>query len=114
MLADLLLPWLSWLDLDDILANENRIMFHLTARQVTACPLCSRPSEAVHSRYQRQLADLPCAGMAVGLRMQVRQWRKHWPPEYEELLAALRRRWPEGRGVREFIAVLKLHCQQQI
>ena len=39
----------------------------------------------------------------------VRQWRRHWPPEYEELLAMLRRRWPEGRGVREFIAVLKLH-----
>ncbi|MFN8463947.1 MAG: IS21 family transposase [Caldilineaceae bacterium] len=39
----------------------------------------------------------------------VRQWRRHWPPAYEELLAALRRRWPEGRGVREFIAVLKLH-----
>lgn len=73
MLTDLLLPWLSWLDLDDILADENRIMFHLTARQVAACPLCSRPSEAVHSWYQRHLADLPCAGMAVGLRMQVRK-----------------------------------------
>jgi transposase len=73
MLTDLLLPWLSWLDLDDILADENRIMFHLTARQIAACPRCSRPSEAVHSRYQRRLADLPCAGMAVGLRMQVRK-----------------------------------------
>ena len=73
MLTDLLLPWLSWLDLDDILADENRIMFHLTARQIAACPRCSRPSEAVHSRYQRRLADLPCAGMAVGLRLQVRK-----------------------------------------
>jgi len=73
MLTDLLLPWLSWLDLDDILADENRIVFHLTSSQIAACPLCSRPSEAVHSRYQRQLADLPCAGMAVGLHMQVRK-----------------------------------------
>lgn len=73
MLTDLLLPWLSWLDLDDILADDNRIMFHLSARQVAACPLCNRATEAVHSRYQRRLADLPCAGMAVGLRMQVRK-----------------------------------------
>jgi transposase len=39
----------------------------------------------------------------------VRRWRKEWPPEYEQLLSDLRQRWPEGRGVREFIAVLKLH-----
>jgi transposase len=46
---------------------------------------------------------------ALEYALPVRQWRKHWPPEYEALLSALRRRWPEGRGVREFIAVLKLH-----
>lgn len=39
----------------------------------------------------------------------VRQWRKQWPADYEELLAALRTRWPDGRGIREFIGVLKLH-----
>ncbi len=39
----------------------------------------------------------------------VRRWRTAWPPAYEELLAQLRQRWPEGRGVREFVAVLKLH-----
>ena len=36
-------------------------------------------------------------------------WRKTWPPVYEQLLAQLRATWPEGRGVREFIQVLKLH-----
>jgi transposase len=41
----------------------------------------------------------------------IRRWRKEWPPEYEQLLSALRERWPDGRGVREFIAVLKLHCE---
>jgi transposase len=39
----------------------------------------------------------------------VRRWRKSWPKEYERLLAEMRERWPEGRGVREFIAILKLY-----
>ncbi|MCP5016592.1 MAG: IS21 family transposase [Ketobacter sp.] len=39
----------------------------------------------------------------------MRQWRKTWPATYEMLLAELRARWPEGRGIREFLAILKLH-----
>jgi len=39
----------------------------------------------------------------------MRRWRETWPPVYERLLEALRERWPEGRGMREFIAILKLH-----
>jgi len=39
----------------------------------------------------------------------VRRWRKQWPPEYEQLLARLRQSRPDGQGVREFIAILKLH-----
>ena len=39
----------------------------------------------------------------------IRRWRKSWPPVYERLLAHLRSQWPDGRGVREFVRVLKLH-----
>ena len=39
----------------------------------------------------------------------IRRWRQSWPPVYERLLEALQTRWPEGRGLREFIAILKLH-----
>jgi transposase len=39
----------------------------------------------------------------------IRRWRKTWPPVYEKLLEVLRERWSDGRGVREFIAILKLH-----
>ena len=39
----------------------------------------------------------------------LRYWRKHWPKEYDHLLEALRTRSPDGHGVKEFIAVLKLH-----
>jgi transposase len=41
----------------------------------------------------------------------IRRWRTTWPPAYELLLAELRERWPEGRGVREFISILKLHSE---
>ena len=39
----------------------------------------------------------------------VRRWRETWPPAYERLLECLQDRWPEGRGLKEFIAILKLH-----
>ena len=41
----------------------------------------------------------------------LRRWRKGWPQVYEHLLARLREKWPEGRGVREFVRILKLHGQ---
>jgi len=39
----------------------------------------------------------------------VRRWRETWPPVYERLLAHLRAKWPEGKGVREFVRILQLH-----
>jgi transposase len=39
----------------------------------------------------------------------IRRWRKGWPPVYERLLAHLQAQWSDGRGVREFVRILKLH-----
>jgi transposase len=39
----------------------------------------------------------------------MRRWRQSWPADYELLLATLRQNKPDGNGVREFIAILKLH-----
>jgi transposase len=39
----------------------------------------------------------------------LRQWRKKWPATYEQLLTGLQQSKPEGQGIREFIAILKLH-----
>lgn len=39
----------------------------------------------------------------------VRRWREKWPKVYDQLLEEVRQRFPDGRGVREFIAILKLH-----
>lgn len=39
----------------------------------------------------------------------IRRWREGWPPVYERLLDHLRAQWPDGRGIREFVHILKLH-----
>jgi hypothetical protein len=39
----------------------------------------------------------------------MRRWRVEWPPIYETLLAELRLRWPDERGLREFLSILALH-----
>jgi len=39
----------------------------------------------------------------------MRRWRAEWPPVYETLLAELRLRWPDERGLREFLSILALH-----
>jgi len=39
----------------------------------------------------------------------IRRWRERWSPVYERLLEHLRGKWPDGKGVREFIRILRLH-----
>jgi len=39
----------------------------------------------------------------------IRRWRGHWPPVYERLLAQLREQWPDGKGIQEFVRILRLH-----
>lgn len=39
----------------------------------------------------------------------LRQWRKQWAETYEQLLQAMQQTKPDGQGIREFIAILKLH-----
>jgi len=42
----------------------------------------------------------------------MRQWRKDWPESYHQMLRVLREKWPDGgRGVQEFVRVLRLHEQ---
>ena len=49
----------------------------ITARSVaraSACPDCGSPSERVHSRYRRRLADLPISGRPVRLMVLARRF----------------------------------------
>src|SRR5512146_1286657 len=41
------------------------------------CPLCHQPSERVHSRYNRKVADAPCGGRRVLLLLTVRKYICH-------------------------------------
>src|SRR2546430_4987168 len=43
-------------------------------RSYAACPLCQQTSERVHGTYGRTVADLPCAGRRVILRLSVRKF----------------------------------------
>jgi hypothetical protein len=82
-----------------------------------------RPDEkeavAVHPRCYSQEQDildplhyLPLLAQRPGALQHakpIRQWRSSWPVVYEQLLAELQRRQPDGAGVRQFIQVLQLH-----
>jgi hypothetical protein len=39
----------------------------------------------------------------------LKEWRKSWPTVYHQLLTRLQENWPEGRGIKEFVRVLRLH-----
>lgn len=39
----------------------------------------------------------------------MRQWKRNWPAAYDEMLSDLRQKWPNGRGVQEFVKILELH-----
>jgi transposase len=81
-------------------------MLVVTARagiQVAMCPLCRSPSRGVHSRYVRQVSDLPCSGRSVCLRVVARRFcceaphcrRRIFAERFDEavLLVRSRRTW---------------------
>jgi transposase len=43
-------------------------------RAIVLCPHCDMPTQHIHSRYERTLADLPWAHYRVRLHVQVRQF----------------------------------------
>jgi transposase len=70
-----LLPHLRGLRLEYVCVADAGLSLGLaTTRRTGHCPLCSRRSRRVHSRYQRTLADLPWAGRSVVLHVQVRRF----------------------------------------
>ena len=56
------------LDVEDLTVH-----LAITAPNAT-CPVCGSDARRVHSRYIRRLADLPCLGRAVRLRVTVRRF----------------------------------------
>jgi len=70
-----LLPHLRGLRLEQaFIADVGLTLVLATTRRTACCPLCSRRSRGIHSRYQRTLADLPWGGHSVTLRVEVRRF----------------------------------------
>jgi transposase len=74
-LATTLLPLRHGLRLRDVSIGPDQIVATLAATAPRgACPSCGTRSEAVHSHYQRTIADLPWGSQAVRLHLRVRKF----------------------------------------
>ena len=63
------------LHLEALLLEAGRVTIRAVSEATEVrCPLCGEPTDRVHRRYARTLADLPWAGFAVRLRVQVRKF----------------------------------------
>ncbi len=81
MPLDLVLPSLAGVELDDLTADRECVHLYMSAIQPQAtCPLCQQVSTRVHSQYQRQIGDLPWAGIPVRIVPSVRRFFCDHPP----------------------------------
>jgi transposase len=69
------LPLPAGLELATIETVDDLLVVHVVSTKARAyCPLCFCPAKRRHSRYTRVVADLPCAGFRVQLRLQMRKF----------------------------------------
>src|SRR6266702_8734683 len=55
--------------------TKSRLTLQISCTLKSAsCPLCQQPSERIHGRYGRPVADVPCAGRLVTLALTVRKF----------------------------------------
>jgi transposase len=89
--------------------------FHLDILDGTTLLACHPRSYAREQDIFEPLHYLPLLEQRPGAfdyARPMRQWRKDWPESYHQMLRVLREKWPEGgRGVQEFVRVLRLHEQ---
>ena len=55
-------------------ADETIVVTARAETRVAACPLCGVASRRIHSRYIRQVSDLPCSGQKIYLRVVARRF----------------------------------------
>src|SRR6266571_6181481 len=69
------LPLPDGIFISSVRTAPTELVVHIACRRSCAtCPLCQQPSERVHGTYGRTVADLPCAGRRVILRLSVRKF----------------------------------------
>jgi transposase len=65
----------SMLALESIVLDDQTITVHVAATTATApCPRCGTAGARIHSRYQRTIRDLVCAGRVLVFHLRVRKW----------------------------------------
>jgi transposase len=70
-----LFPEGSCLQVKHLERTSEEVTFVVTSSQPQGrCPICGAATSRVHSRYQRTLQDLPCSGLRMRLRLQVRRF----------------------------------------
>jgi hypothetical protein len=70
------LPETLGLRLDDLVLTPGLAVALVSSTAETApCPGCGTPSDRVHSRYRRTVADVPCPDRRLVLRLRVRRFR---------------------------------------
>ncbi len=61
--------------ISSVRATTTELVVHIACqRSSAACPVCQQISERVHGTYVRTVADLPCGGRRVILRLSVRKF----------------------------------------
>ena len=75
-MLEILLPDPVQVSCDKVYVTDSKeITVHLVAKSIhSLCPLCGSKSSKIHSRYNRQLMDLPWADIPVSIRLQVRRF----------------------------------------
>ncbi len=70
------LPQCPGLRLDDLVLTPTTVVALLISTSSTAaCPRCGTTTDRIHSHYRRTVADLPCHGRILALRLLVRRFR---------------------------------------
>jgi len=89
-------------------AYSFRVELLSLAQRVAEHPRCfGREQDILNPLHYLGLLEQRPGAFEYAIPM--RQWRQRWSADYERLLEALRQSKPDGSGIREFIAVLKLH-----
>lgn len=74
-LTELLLPAVSYVQVNSFEIDDNQLVLHVCGINPTAtCPYCDTESSRVNTSYGRKPADLPCGGYMVQLQITVRSF----------------------------------------
>jgi transposase len=69
------LPLPDGVTIVSLAAETSKVIVHVRCSFSFAhCPLCGQPSERIHSNYVRTVADLPCGGRRIILKLSVRKF----------------------------------------